>query len=503
MDASNSQGTNLGAASVDARSSSSKPAGAGSSALGAMQWMVFCNGLNLVARLACLLVLSRILSSADFGNYSLAITSILLLDLFVFLGIGPSLIQLEVVDRRHYETATAFFILSALVVGSLAAIVAQPLATVFSSDTYATLLWTMSIGLLIKASGMTHYYFLTRNMRFRAVGTAEVVSYVGGYALTALLLGYLGFGVWSLAVAYVVEQVFLAIQLRVFAGQHWIPRIHNSALRETFSFSAGITLARMSNYVARNGDYLVIGLLAAPSVVGIYSRSYAMMQIFISSVVDAIEKVSFPAIAKVRNQPEIQSQVLTFSWRTTALVYLPLGCFCCLFAEEIILLSLGQKWRETIPVFQIFAATMIFRASYKTAGSIMRANGRAYALWICQAIYALAVILGTYFGFRWGLSGAAYGVGIALVVNFLTMNLTAAKIVNASVKELGYSLLSALPFCLCPLLAKASVWKLGDGSPLLTGTIGLLVYILALVCGLLLSGYHRWFIKTRQVLRSI
>jgi PST family polysaccharide transporter len=73
---------------------------------------------------------------------------------------------------------------------------------------------------------------------------------------------------------------------------------------------------------------------------------------------------------------------------------------------------------------------MYFRLSYKVSGSLSHAVGAVYENALRQGIYAVAVISGAWMGLSWGLSGVAFGVFLAILINFvimshLALNLTA------------------------------------------------------------------------------
>ena len=86
-----------------------------------------------------------------------------------------------------------------------------------------------------------------------------------------------------------------------------------------------------------------------------------------------------------------------------------------------VLLGGGAKWDDAIVPFQIFAAGLIFRTSYKISDSLARAMGTVYRRAWRQAVYAVAVIVGALIGTAFGLVWVAVGVTGAIVLNYLLM----------------------------------------------------------------------------------
>jgi PST family polysaccharide transporter len=101
-------------------------------------------------------------------------------------------------------------------------------------------------------------------------------------------------------------------------------------------------------------------------------------------------------------------------------------------APEVVITLLGPRWADVIVPFQILASGMFFRASYKMSDSLARATGAVYRRAWRQAIYALAVVGGSWIGQNWGINGLSFGVLIALVVNFTLMSQLSLDLVGLS-----------------------------------------------------------------------
>ena len=76
------------------------------------------------------------------------------------------------------------------------------------------------------------------------------------------------------------------------------------------------------------------------------------------------------------------------------MITVPASVVAVLVAPEVIhvLLGDGPKWDDVMVPFQIFAAGLIFRTSYKISDSLARAMGTVYRRAWRQAVYAVAVV---------------------------------------------------------------------------------------------------------------
>ncbi len=73
---------------------------------------------------------------------------------------------------------------------------------------------------------------------------------------------------------------------------------------------------------------------------------------------------------------------------------------------------------------------MFFLTGYKIASTTIRAKGAVNLLAVTQVTYALCVLLGAVIGCRWGLGGAALGVGIAVILQYVFLVSLAARLLG-------------------------------------------------------------------------
>lgn len=474
-----------------------------STALSAVKWTLICNVSNLGMRLVGLLVLSRILSQSDFGVFSIATSIVQLTELIILFGTGPSLLQLKTVGKEHYQTATALALSLGATCLLIVWILSAPLAKIYGASQLVWILPYLAIGLSIKSAVLPQYYILMREMRFKEVAFVDFASTSLGYTSVSLGMALSGYGVASLVGAFIFQSSIFAILLLSIVRVIHRPRIHLHVIAEAFRFSTGIWLTRLMNYVARNGDYLVLGLLATPAIVGVYSRSFGLMQILVTTVIDALEKVSLPALSHIKDNRPLQQQVLIASWEVTVLAYVPFGMLAYAFSEDIILVALGAKWHDAVPVFAVFAACIFLRAGYKTAGSVLYSQGRAMTLFWCQSLYAILVLMGTAAGFSFGLVGSAVGVCLALLTNYLVLNYLAARMLNLKFTKLFGCLIVAIPHAIPAISASALSNSVTSTPGILHLAIGFAVW-LSLTCLIMfLLRQYRSFFEFRKLLSQI
>jgi O-antigen/teichoic acid export membrane protein len=104
---------------------------------------------------------------------------------------------------------------------------------------------------------------------------------------------------------------------------------------------------------------------------------------------------------------------------------------------ELIQTLLGPGWEDAIVPFQILALGVFFRTAYRFASSIIMATGHVFAMSVCQAVYAVLVVLGAIIGSQWGIAGVAAATLAALLVFCLLLYGLAARVSGLSIRSLA------------------------------------------------------------------
>lgn len=386
-----------------------------------MFWTASSNGLNAVLKIVVLVVLARLLSPVDFGIVGAALILIGFSAIFSQLGLGPALVQRRDLEPRHIQTAFAASLAFGLFLAGLLWVTAPAIARFFHIEASVDVLRALAWIFPVKGLSGVAECLVQRELKFRWLATRDVVSYALGYGLVGIILAWAGWGVWSLVAAQITQTSLNTAILLAFRPPALRPLPSWRAFVELMDFGVGFTAARVANFLANQGDNIVVGRMLGPVALGIYTRAYQLMAVPTTLFGDVLDRVLFPTMARVQGDaPRLASAYLQ-AVASIALVMLPIGVVMTVLAPELITVLLGPKWVAVIPPFQVFAIGLLFRTSYKMSDSIARATGAVYRRAWRQAIYAGLVFVGAWVGSRWGVTGVSVGVLVSLVINFALM----------------------------------------------------------------------------------
>jgi PST family polysaccharide transporter len=447
-------------------------------------WSFVAAGAQSLLSVVALGILARLLSPTDFGIVSAAFVFVGFAQIFGQLGLSTAIVQRKELEAHHLDTCFSASLLLGVLSAGAVALLAPLISWVMAMEELSSFVAVLASFLLIKGFGATFEAVLQRKMRFRAIAWIRVVSYAIGYAVVSIVLAALGWEAWSLVFGLLAQAALTALLSAAAVGVVPFPyrlRLHRRAFRELSSFGAGISVAQVANYLALQGDYLVVGRLLGADPLGVYSRAYQLAAVPSNLFGRTVDSVLFPAMSKIQDESDRLRTVFKRGLSVTAVTVVPVSVFLAVLAPEIVDVVLGPQWSRVVPVFQALAVGIYFRTSYKLGAIVARAKGAVRALAIRQTIYATLVMVGAIIGAQWGIVGVAIFVLLAIVIDFWMLTRLAAQLSGVSARELGSAHIPALGWLLvCVPVVSSLAWvcRKAQLAPLFSITIAAAVIAL-------------------------
>ena len=398
-------------------------------------WTFSGTGVRVVLETVVLVVLARLLAPMEFGIVTAAITVIRFSEIVAYCGVEPAIVQRPAIEARHLQTGFTFSCITGITMACLVYLLAPQIAGFLRIVELGSILPILALIFPIRSISLVAESLLQREVKFRILARIDVLSYSLGYGIVGVSLAFTGFGVWSLVAANLSQAVLKTILLLRSQPHPKRMRIEPKAFKELIYFGGGFIAGRICNSLAGQGDYLVVARWLGAASLGVYQRAYQLMAMPANFFGMALDKVLFPVMAKLQNNPSQLKKAYRAGVMLIALLVLPISAIMYHLAAEIISVLLGDQWLEVVVPFRILALGMLFRTSYKMSDSLARATGSVYRRAWRQGIYAALVFCGAWVGQFWGVAGVAYGIFWAIFVNFLLMAQLSLKITSMTWRE--------------------------------------------------------------------
>jgi len=373
---------------------------------------------NFVLRVGSLAILARLLDPKDFGLLGMVTAFTGVLSLFRDFGLSAAAIQR--VEISEDQSSTLFWI--NLLVGAgltaIAILLAPVIAMLFHEPRLFWITSVVAIGFLINGAGVQHSTILQRQMRFVTLAWIEVGSLIAS-TLLAIGAAVAGYGYWALVVMTV--SLPLTGTIGLWLASHWIPGAprRGIGIRSMMRFGGTLTLNGLILYIASNFEKVLLGRFWGAESLGIYGRAYQLIRIPTDNLNSAVGEVAFSALSRIQDDP---SRLRSYFLKGYCLVLgftVSITIACALFADDIVLVLLGPKWKEAAPIFRLLAPTMLIFAITNPLGWLLNSiglvgRGLKIALVIAPLMVA-SYIVGLPYGPR-GVAFAYSAVMIAWVV---------------------------------------------------------------------------------------
>src|SRR5215470_14092387 len=387
-------------------------------AVSAFTWRFVSESLRFVLQLTVMVILARLVRVDQFGLLALAMVVTNLVIRISEIGIYYAVVQRKDLTDTHIRVAFTLSTLFGLFFMTVVYMTAPLAAALLRNDEVTPILRLMSVIFLFMNLGSTAMGLLQRRLDYRNLLIAELCSYGVGYALVSVALALLGYGVWALAWASVI-QFLLRSALLIWLSPH--PKRPS--------------LATLANYAAINGDYFVVGRWLGATALGLYSRAYQLMTLPMMQFTSVIASVLFPVYSMIQDEDARLRRAYLNSVSLSAIIVTPALMTLGVAAPEIMIGIFGAEWAGATAPLAILCAGGSLNTAYSLGDALARAKGAVYAKSRCHAIYAACVFAGSYIGARWGIVGVAVGVVIATIVMYLLMAQLTNRLVGASWKR--------------------------------------------------------------------
>ena len=388
--------------------------------LAGLRWAGLSAAAQALASLLILAVLSRMLTPADFGVLAIALIFVTAAQVLGHRNLGSAIVQRRGLDDRHVAAALTLSAAAAAVLAGAVWAAAPAIGRFFGEPTVAPVLGTLSLAIAMAGLATVPEFLLRRQLRFRALAAAELLSLGLGYGLVAMAMAALGFGVWALVWGTVARQAVFAAAVLTAAPRLPRPGLAWREAGELLHAGTGFSSIALCNLVAEQGSRLIVGRWLGAASLGYFTRATALASLsgYLGRI---LVGVLFPAMAQRQKRTDRLGAVYLHGVEVMALLGLAAGLMLTVCAPEIVALVLGGQWGAAVPVLGILAVGTAFRIVGILNTPVTRAMGALRRVAWRLAVYGGLLLPGIAAGSRWGLDGVAAAAVATFVLSWLMM----------------------------------------------------------------------------------
>ena len=406
----------------------------------------------------CQIILMNLLDPADFGLMRFVALVLGIVNLLNEAGLGVAVVQKRTLHPN--ETASSFslvfifsFALYALIFFS-----APLIAAFFANNQLIPLIRLGGLSAPLGGVSIVHRSLMQRGFQYGRLSLIEASSALIGSGV-GIVLGYCGFGVWSLIWSVLIYNA-LSSTLSIIFGERLSGKF--TAFRSSIPlwiFGAGAVVQRIVDYASSNFDSIVIGKLFGAHDLGIYSVAFSTISLPQFALGSVLMGVAISIFSRVQEDDErLRAAFLRLS-KITAILSIPYFLLFFTLAPEfmkvISFVKHGDKWVPAAQYIKLLAPMgMVYcLAGYPSLVWIAKGKIRLRVIW--AAISGLSMVATVAVGSIYGMSGICTALIIRALLFFPVLLFVNNK--TFQLAPLTYLQAIAAPLA-CGMTAALALW---------------------------------------------
>ncbi|WP_347258567.1 lipopolysaccharide biosynthesis protein [Methylocaldum sp.] len=445
-----------------------------------LAWSLLQRYVAFLIGIGTTIIISRLLTPAEIGIYSLCAAIVAIAHVMRDFGIGEYIIQEKDLNRSRLKAAFALAILTAWTAAVLLLLLRGIVADFYDEPGLRAVLSVLALNFILLPFGTPAFALLSRELAFDRIFVITTVG-TAVQSICAVSLAALGFSYMSLAWASVASSLSIFLLCTYFRpGDSWIlPSLRG--IDRVWRYGLAAAGSNVLINIGHQAHEFIIGRSFGFHDLGIFNRGSGLLMQFNTNIHHAIIRVATPTFAAHHRLGGSLADHYTRGVSLYTSIAWPFFSFAAVMALPIMRLFFGLQWDEAAPIARLLAVGFFIGAVSAIAPSLLAATGNVRANLRIQSFLMplrVVVVLGAAFI---GLKAVAAGisllslVGLALYTSQVSRiaGVPFAHILGATRKSAVVTVVTMLPASLFLLLAGPAL----DSNPWL-------VLVAALLTGL-------------------
>ncbi|MBN1448628.1 MAG: oligosaccharide flippase family protein [Bacteroidetes bacterium] len=420
-------------------------------------WASGANYLSQGVGFISVAILGRLLLEEDFGLLGTANAIIQFTFILSAFSLNLSIIQSQ--EEHEHLFGTAFVLniglsLVSLILTGISVLVYQLFRDL--SHLEMAVVFSLAIANVFNLFGQLFDAILQRKLEFKKTSSIAFLMNLGN-PFVAVLLAFLGAGVWSLVAGQVAAGMIFMMGGYLFAGWRVNLAFSWSTAKWFFQIGKSFLGSRSLEVVYTELDRLVIKSMNSYVQVGIYDRAVMASRYPARVVTPAIINVAFPVYSRLKQDTQQLSEAYALVNYFLVRVLLPFGLIFSLIPDYFMVAVLGEKWIHSAAVLRVLSFYAVLHPMVENYRVLLYSLGKpeeVAKVRLIQILFFIPVLVA--FVSFFGIIGAAWALLLSILITYVIFAIRTAKDVEAGVtRELVIpvlvTILTAAAFILLPL----------------------------------------------------
>ena len=332
-------------------------------------------GSTLLQAIVSIIVANRIMPD-DMGIIAVLTVFVTLSQVVIDSGFSQTLIRKANATAEDFKAVFRFNLIASLALYAILTATTPWVASYYGWELIRKVAPVLYLLLPLNALCVIQNTIMVKEFRFAQLSTIIFFSsLISG--ILAIVMALTGFGIWSLVGQRVSMMATKAILLWWKSPWRWRRDIKTGSLKEMTPYSLRLIATDMITAIYNNIAQLFIGKIYSADMLGYYNQAQKLKDMPVNATMQSIQSVTFPALAKISDNPTKFDEGYRRVLMLTAFIMLPVMTGLIATADDIYMLLLKPQWHPAIPYFRVMCLIGIFYPISAIAYNVLkvRSNG--------------------------------------------------------------------------------------------------------------------------------
>ena len=355
-------------------------------------WGFLSSGGMQLLNLIIGIFLARLLSPEEYGIVGMLAIFTLLANNLQESGFGVALVNIKDIKHNDYNSVFWFNVGMSVVLYLILFLCAPYIAAFFHQPCLIPLSRFVFLAFIFSSLGIAPNAMLVRNLKMKEKAITSLSALLVS-GTVAVIMALKGFSYWSLATQQVLYSAVIIVGRYYYT--HWCPtfKVDFAPVKCMFSFSYKVLITSILTTINNNVLTVIFGRLFPAQAVGNYTQANKWNTMANQLVTNTVSQVAQPVLTRVTDDNERQCRVFGKMLRFTAFMAFPAMFGLAIIAPQVILLAIGDKWVNSIPLLQILCISGAFIPLYTVYQNLFLSQGKSdIYMWLTIAQIAIMLV---------------------------------------------------------------------------------------------------------------
>ena len=363
-------------------------------AISGVLWMSGISYLGFGVNFIIQLILVRLLNPEDFGLFALGLSIAEILFIFFSFSFSMGVIQIQETEDL-FDTAFYLSLISGTLILIIGGIISLILSRFYPLPSIVAF-FILCILQLFQGCSSIYSASMEKELQFKKNALVRgLATNFSGFG--AVLLAYLGYGVWSLIGREVISALLMLFGMRFFADYRFKGRFNKNTAKKLIDFGYKMLLSRGLEIVYHRVPNFFIGVFAGTKALGLFSQTYYLASLPNALLTPATTYVAFPTYSKIASDKKKIGKAFFLTNYFFIRLLVPLMLILFLFPTEVLSILYGEKWIEASSILRFFSVYAMFLPLFSNAKTFLYSIGEILEVtksYFCQiAVISIGILL--------------------------------------------------------------------------------------------------------------